>query len=162
MTYMQPHEAVRGVDRDSFLLSLDPAALEHREALISMAMLLRKTTLVGHPAPIVSDIDKRITSPAVGDLVVEVSVLYRQDVEAKFKGIGILIERRKEWMETDEEWEAAKAEEAEFRAAAGITGDDEDRMTDDAWYIQYGNSAADICRWVNCSFVALPIHGGIA
>jgi hypothetical protein len=29
-------------------------------------------------------------------------------------------------------------------------------MVDHAWYVQYGNDPGDVCRWVNCDFLAIP------
>jgi hypothetical protein len=148
----QPHEDVKGgTDRADDLLSLDETALAHRDALIGMARHLHSATLVGNPAPIVKEMYERITHPRIGDLVMEGSTPYRKDVDTRIKGLGILVERRYEWWETDEEWEQVKAEDSSVS--------DEDRLTDEAWYVQYGPGPSDVCRWTNCSFVALPELG---
>lgn len=145
----QPREDVAsGTDRDDALLALDGSAEAHRFALIGIARLLYKTTLVGNPAPIVEDIYKRLTTPQPGDLVVELSVLYTRDPDKRLKGLGILLEKRTEWHDTDEAWAAAVAE--------GAVYPDDERFTDEAWYVQYGPSAEDVCRWTDCSFIALP------
>lgn len=149
MTLKQPREDVaNGTNRDDLLLSLDESAAPHRNALIGMARLLYKTTLVGNPAPLVEDIHKRISSPRPGDLVVELSVLYTRDPDKRLKGLGILLERRTEWHHTDEAWAATVAE--------GAVHPDDERFTDEAWYVQYGPSAEDICRWTDCTFITLP------
>lgn len=149
-TYKQPNEDVAfGTDRDDDLLSLDETAAAHRNALIGMARLLHRACLVGNRAPIVDDIYERITPPQRGDLVVELSVgMYTQDPEKRLKALGILLEKRTEWDSTDEEHADLIAE--------GAVYPDEERITDIAWYIQYGPRAEDVCRWTNCSFVALP------
>lgn len=144
----QPHEGVTGLDRPDYLLSLDDRALAHRDALIAMASHLSGACLVGDPAPIVERMDKRIRAPQPGDLVVEVSTQYTADAGRRIKGLGILLEQRVEWWETDAEWEAIKAEDG--------TLEDAERMTDRAWYIQYGPEPGDVCRWVNCQFTVIP------
>lgn len=145
----QPREDVKpGADRDDDLLSLEDSAVPHRDALIGMARLLQRATRVGSPAPITEDIYKRLSAPQPGDLVVESSVLYTRDPDKRLKGLGILLEKRAEWWHSDQEWADLLAEEA--------YGPDDDRPQDEAWYVQYGPSAEDVCRWTNCSFIALP------
>lgn len=151
--YKQPYEGISGLDRDDLLLSLDEAALTHRDALIAMVRHLQTATMVGNPAPVVERMNERIRTPQPGDLVVEASRgLYARDPETRYKALGILLEKRREWWHTDEEWEAQRAEEV----AAGFEPDE--RPTDTAWYVQYGPNAGAICRWTNCSFVTLPIN----
>jgi hypothetical protein len=146
----QPREGITGVQRDDFLLSLDEKAVAHRDALIAMARHLQTASLVGNPAPVVQRIYERIKNPQPGDLVVESSTGVRtRDLDTRTKAFGILIEHRNEWWETDAEWEAQKRAEG--------WDDDEDRRVDHAWYIQYGNDPGDVCRWVNCDFLAIPI-----
>jgi hypothetical protein len=148
VTLKQPREDVAGADRDDDLLSFVEKAIAHREALIGMARLLYDATRVGDPAPVTAAVHHRVTNPRPGDLVVEVSVLYGRTPESRIKGLGILVEKRKEWYETDEEYAEALAE--------GAMTADEPRFTDTAWYVQYGPSAGDICRWTECKFIALP------
>lgn len=149
MTLKQPREDIAsGTDRDDDLLSLEDSGVAHRDALIGMARLLYKTTLVGNPAPIVEDIYKRLSAPQPGDLVVELSVLYTRDPAKRLKGLGILLEKRTEWRDTDEDWAALVGE--------GAVYPDDERFTDEAWYVQYGPSAEDVCRWTNCTFIAVP------
>jgi len=150
--FKQPREGIVGTDRsDSDLLSLDMVAVAHRDALIAMAWHLNATTMDGHRAPIAAQIYQRLKSPRPGDLVVEpVASRYSKDLDTRIKALGYLIEKREEWWLTDEDWETAKVEDG------GLT--DEDRQTDVAWYIQYGPDPVDICRWVNCTFITVPIR----
>ncbi|HWB34526.1 MAG TPA: hypothetical protein VHA75_00725 [Rugosimonospora sp.] len=146
----QPHEDIRGASRSDYLLSLDEQAVAHRDALIAMAKHLKSACLVGNPAPVVQRMYERITHPQPGDLVVEATTLYRADPDTRIKSLGILVEHREEWWTTDEQWEADKAEDG--------TLTEDDRLTDHAWYVQYGPDPEDICRWVNCDFIVLPIE----
>lgn len=150
--YKQPHEGVAGTDRSGDdLLSLDERALPARFALIAMARHLQTATLVGNQAPIVKEIYQRITNPRVGDLVVESSLgVWTTDPHRKVPAFGYLIEKRREWWHTDDEWSALLAEDPD------AYGDDP-RPTDEAWYVQYGPAPSTVYRWVNCSFLAVPI-----
>lgn len=126
-------------------------AAARRDIIIAVAVHLADATLVGNPAPKVARMNERIRSPQVGDLVVEMSVLYGGDADRRSRGFGILIEHRDEWWTTDEEWATAvaeyKADDPEW---------DEPRSVDHAWYVQYGPRPGDICRWTNCSFIVIP------
>jgi len=144
----QPHEDVGGVDRDDWLLSLDDEALTHQDRLIALAFFLQDACLVGNPAPVVRRMYERIKNPQVGDLVVETS---RRRGGNSHMALGILLERRQEWWSTDEDWERSKREDDALT--------DADRSTDDAWYIQYGSGAHDVCRWTNCMFIMVPAPG---
>jgi hypothetical protein len=136
----QPHEGIIGADRDD---------VPHREALIAMAYHLRTATLVGQPAPVVARMGERMRQPQPGDLVVTTEVLHgRRDLEDRIHGFGIYLAGRTEWAETDENWAAMVAEDQFI--------DDGDRTTDTVFYIQYGPSAGDICRWYNSGVVVLP------
>lgn len=146
----QPHEDVRGVQRDSDLLRIDEESVPHRDALIAMARHLQSATLVGNPAPLVADMYQRITHPQIGDLVVETAALYRwRKPDDRLKSLGYLLEHRTEWCHTDAEWAAAVAE--------GPWDEEDNRPTDHAWYVQYAPNPEAVCRWVNCSFLVLPI-----
>lgn len=157
---LQPHEGVRGRDRTGdYLLSLDDRAVAHRDALISMAMLLRSACLVGQPAPVVKRMAARLNAPKVGDLVVEWMMAGR-DVDTRLKAFGYLVAWRREWASTDEEWERWKREEADGYRRLGfvhVVNDSERMVEPDAWYVQYGPDPGDVCRWSNCSFMALPV-----
>lgn len=147
----QPHEDIRGTDRAGDpLVSLDDSYLPVRAALTMMARHLGTATLVGNPAPVVARMAERLRSPQVGDLVIEQNAAGMRR-ETWFRGFGYLVERRREWWHTDAEWQELKQEDDSLT--------DADRWTDDAWYIQYGPAAADICRWTDCSFRVIPITG---
>lgn len=147
--YKQPREGVKGIDRDDWLLSLDEAAVAHRDALRAVVYHLWSATLIGNPAPIVRHMYERISHPRVGDLVIETSGIFRfrDDLETRTQALGILLEHRREWWHTDEEWARELAEEPY----------EDERPTEDAWYVQYGSSAEDVCRWTNCDFITVPI-----
>ena len=147
---MQPHEGVRGTLRNADdLLSLDDRAVSVRSILIGLASHLYSATLVGNPAPKVADMYERISTPKVGDLVVEMTAMYGTDVDRKVKGFGVLIDHRTEWASTDAEWEAYAAENPDDAASDG-------RWPDEAWYVQYGPQPEDVCRWTNCRFIVVP------
>jgi hypothetical protein len=156
-TWPQPFEGIRGTDLSRhWLLSLDEQAVPHREALIAMAHHLRTATLVGSPAPVVRRMSDRLRQPEPGDLVVTTEVMHgRPDPDDRLKGLGVFLAGRKEWAETDAQWEAYKAENY-----GGSTLADEDRMTDTVFYIQYGPDPGDICRWHNSEAVVLPVDIG--
>jgi hypothetical protein len=160
-TWPQPHEGITGADRDDWLLSLDEQAVPHREALIMMARHLRGATLVGNPAPVVRRMGERICRPQPGDLVVAAEVLHgRRDLDSRTKGLGIFLAARREWAETDAEWGAFCEEE---RAAfspddLALICSEENRCTDDVYYIQYGPAAGDVCRWSDSSCTVLPVQ----
>lgn len=147
----QPHEGISGTDRTGTdLVSLAESASEHRDALVAMARHLQTATSVGNPAPVVERMAQRLRAPQPGDLVVESSSgMWRTDQETRHKAFGFLIAKRTEWWETDEQWATAKTEDGSLT--------DDDRMTDEAWYVQYGPNAVDVCRWTNCSFMVIPI-----
>lgn len=145
--WKQPHQDVTGVDRDDALLSLDDSATAHREALIGLGRNFYRACLVGNPAPIVTEMYDRMKNPQPGDLVMETGAPYSQ---VKTRALGILLEHRREWWHTDEEW-------AEVQT--NYSDPDDERPTDAAWYIQYGPKAADVCRWTDAEFIALPIDG---
>jgi hypothetical protein len=147
----QPREGITGTDRSGDdLLSLDLRAVAHRDALIAVVRHLRTAVGVGNPAPVVERMSARMRSPQPGDLVIEPTMSGpRCDLDTRIKALGYLIEKRVEWWDTDEEWEQIKAQE-------NLAGDEE-RQTDVAWYVQYGPSPEDVCRWVNCEFIAVPI-----
>lgn len=148
----QPHEDVRGVDRTgNDFLSLDDSAIYHRQVLMALARHLYAAIRVGDPAPVVQRMYVDVVNPKVGDLVVEnAKGLYAKDLDTQLKALGFLVERRREWANTDEEHQALVDDGAL---------DPEDRMTDEAWYVQYGPHPGDICRWANCNFIAIPVGG---
>ena len=148
--YPQPREGITGTERtEDDLLSLDDKAIARRHLMAGTAMALYSAVLVGDPAPVVAKMWARMKDPRPGDLVLEPASTYRRDTDSIIKGFGILIEHRKEWMSTDKEWAAETAAEPGIDPVR-------DRYADDAWYIQYGPHAEDVCRWTNAEFIAVP------
>lgn len=145
MTYPQPHEDIVGIDRsETDLLSLADEAFTRRQMMMGQALLLHSACLVGHRAPIVERMWQRITHPEIGDLVMATDHRTRD-----YKAFGYLVEARKEWWTTDEEWEKSVAEDPDYY-------DEGDRPIDYAYYIQYGSAPVDVCRWTNCTIFMVP------
>ena len=168
----QPFEGITGTDlSEHMLLSLREPAIAHREALIAMARHLHTATLVGNPAPVVRRMCDRLRQPEPGDLAVTIEVLHGQmDPDSRLKGLGIYLGGRKEWCESDEEWDAWCAAERTSilgnhsgTEAAGmielITGED-NRLADTVFYLQYGPNPGAICRWHNSEAIVLPVTIG--
>lgn len=163
-SFPQPHEGISGTDRGhDDLLSLEEAAIPRRHLMAGMARCLRQAVLVGNQAPIVARMWERMQAPVSGDLVVEVSSFGRR---ACTEGMGILLAHRHEWWQTDEEWAAELEKEREaheefLRGPHSRPGDGpfdparHERLTDHAWYVQYGPRPEDVCRWVNCQFLTV-------
>lgn len=155
----QPHEGVKGFDRNrDDLLVLTEAAMRRRLIMLCMAAELWKAALNGAHTETGHYLYQRMTNPEIGDLVVE-TVGMRDPVKVDAQGdarvltcFGILVDSRTEWSCTDEDWQRYREE----GAADGRPVPDDARMTEEASYVQYGSSAGDICRWVNCSLIALP------
>lgn len=97
---------------------------------------------------------ERISHPQRGDLVLVMDSLMRRDDDTKLKGLGILLDHRDEYFQTDEEWQEMLKEEK----AVGYDSSKEPRQTDHFWYIQYGQDAEDICRWTNCTVLTVLTH----
>lgn len=140
---LQPHENVTGADRDDDLLSLEPSAMAHRDLIGSLACAVYDACMVGNPAPKVLEAWERITHPSVGDLVYVTDGRYRRNapIETRVHSLGFLVERRREWWSTDEQWAAEMAEDDSLAPGERL-------VERDAIYVQYGPSAADVCRWV--------------
>ncbi|HEY6493305.1 MAG TPA: hypothetical protein VIZ43_08540 [Trebonia sp.] len=172
-SYPQPHEGITGTLRDQDdLLSLEGKAVAVRKMMAGLASVLRNAVMVGQPAPVVQRMSERMRDPQPGDLVTETSTMGRK-ADDWFKGFGILIAHRLEWWTTDAEWEQSVAEERacheEFlRGPYAHPGDadepwePDERLTDHAWYVQYGPGPGDVCRWVNCEFTVVPTDRNFA
>ena len=119
-----------GIQRDDDLLSLDESAVAARRALVSLAKQLYSITLANN-SPNTNRAGERIRSPQVGDFVVETTSRIPMDVDTLLKCHGYLLEHQTE------------------RSGHG----------EDAWYVQYGPSPEDVCRWANADFAAVPING---
>lgn len=154
MIYPQPNEDIVGIDRsETDLLSLADEAFTRRQMMMGQALLLHSACLVGHRAPIVERMWQRITHPEIGDLVMATDHRTRD-----YKAFGYLVEERKEWWTTDEEWKKTLSEERAYYKQ-NYPGEDfqpEERLTDYAHYIQYGPQPVDVCRWTNCSIIMVP------
>lgn len=151
----EPHENVKGVDRTiDDLLSLDPAALRRRVIILDIARHLWQATLRGAHNEYGRGAYERMAKPRMGDLVVETggmahpSKADRDGSQLAIHSFGIMLGERTEWSCTNEKWREYLAEDPDLT--------DDDRATDSAAYVQYGPKAEDICRWVNCSIIALP------
>lgn len=152
-SWPQPHEGIVGVDRSGdWLLSLDENATAHRDAILVVSHHLYRACLVGNPAPNVERMYGRITHPEPGDLVFVQDGAPSRDVATRTKALGFLIAHRQEWWETDAEWAATKAKHEV---------PDADRMTDHAWYVQYGPNPISVCRWTNCTLIVVPLDRGM-
>jgi hypothetical protein len=123
-----------GIQRDDTLLSLDEAAVPARRALVCLARQLYSVTL-GVNCPNTNRAGERIRHPQVGDFVVETSSRIPLDVDTLLKCHGYLLEHRRRFGEGDEAWSEV------------------------VWYVQYGPSPEDVCRWANADFAAVPING---
>lgn len=155
----QPHEDIQGQDLRHLghLLCLGDEAQAHRSLIVSTTHLVLNACLAIDPTPNQQQIDHRLRNPRVGDLVFEESSFWRSyrkgdplEGSTWCKGFGFLIEDRVEWWNTDADWEQELAE-GEYGPAETV------RPTDHAWYVQFGPEPDDVCRWVNCSIVAIPI-----
>lgn len=133
--YPLPNEGIEGTDRSGDdLLSIEEEAVPRRSLTVDIAGALYTAILVGSPAPKVAKMYDRATKPQPGDLVMEVGAPYEADDSIKkVHGFGFLIESRRERVLVDEEW-----------------------FPETAWYVQYGPSPDDICRWVDARFIAIP------
>lgn len=144
-TLPQPWEGITATARNSDdLLSLEDKAMPQRRRMVMMALLIRKATLVGNQAPVVKAMYERMNDPQPGDLVIETSSARRPGSE--YRGFGFLLARRREWCSNDEEWAIYRAEQP----------DDDERLADHYWYVQYGPGERDIARWEDCEFIAIP------
>jgi hypothetical protein len=170
VSWPQPLEGVTGDDAiwARALLSLDEDAVPFRNALLAMTRHLGSATLVGDPAPVVRRMGDRMRNPLPGDLVASSFALMSRDADTRLKGLGVLLcAERREWAETDAQWEAWCATERaaacenysgpEAEEMAAYTTGDDNRATDSAYYIQYGPGARDICRWHNDNCVMVPV-----
>jgi hypothetical protein len=159
-SWPQPYRDITGTDRtQDDLLSLTEPAMHRRMALLNDALELWKSVLNGGLTESGRDLYLRMTKPEIGDLVIEtIGMRYpaRRDTQGDVRAVtcfGILLGIRIEWACTDEDW-LRYQEEA---AADGYPMPDDARTTTEAAYVQYGPSAADICRWTNCSLIAPPV-----
>ncbi|AYD81388.1 hypothetical protein SEA_JUSTBECAUSE_233 [Streptomyces phage JustBecause] len=158
-SWPQPHENVRGVDRTrDDLLSLEGPAVRRRAVILTIAYQLWQATLRGAHTEQGRAAYDRMDNPRMGDLVAELGTARRPRCETQdeknsmVEGFGIFLGEREEWTCSHEEWRA----DVERSRQEGEAYTLEDRATVKAMYVQYGPAAQDVCRWVNCSVMALP------
>lgn len=158
--YLQPHEGVQGMELgEGHLLALDEASIRRRIEVINRVKERWDDILYGQ----VADRDaafKRMYNPRVGDMVMELTTSFRSDRESQVQGFGILlVYKRREWACTDEEWALHVAREKEEHEKLGLSFDagayGRNRFPDTVSYLQYGPDPGDICRWSNCTFIAV-------
>lgn len=164
----EPHEGITGAERDDDLLDLTPEALRRRLIMCAMAKGFHDAVGVGNAAPRVQRMNERFNRPFTGphnfrpgDLMIETSALYGAPSRDGWeRGFGIYITDRQEWATTLGEYEEWIEEERTYYEDTTYDFDpkspDWARHTDHAWYIQYGSNPGDVCRWTNCSFLAVP------
>lgn len=168
----EPHAGVRGIARDDDdLLDLSERAVARRRMMIVAARAFIDAIRVGNPAPVVQRLNDRFGARydsdddrgfRRGDLVVELTALRSDDTERIRTGFGILLTDRDEWWDTSAQWEAAieveriAHEEAGHKEPFDAVASCGHRMVDHAWYVQYGPKPEDVCRWTDCTFIALP------
>lgn len=150
-TYPAPWQDVpAGTDRSEPWLALTPEAGECRLWLRVLGEATYHNALTAarpSAAPALNTFWTRMSSPRAGDLVMEVSTpgILPMRRDSLLKGFGFLVCEREEYVDTDDEWAKCADEYG-----------DQERPHDRIWYVQYGPEAADVCRWENCRFVALP------
>lgn len=158
LLYKQPFEGIIAADLPSAsILALDDVSLAHRRNLLILAQGFKNAVSVGNPAPVVKKLQDRMYRPSPGDWVMEMGTRHAIDRGNEgFRGTGILLEVRREWMDSDEEWN-------ELLASGEYNLVDDERPHQKVWYIQYGPRGgvaptADICRWTNADFFAIPVE----
>ena len=152
---LQPNEGVTGTLRSDDLLSLADEAVNRRAIMMAMGYSYYRLALDGlfgkgggGRAWV------RCQKVQPGDLVMESmrGVLSLRDNGCDPRAFGILLDRRNEWAHTDEEWQ-------DYLTSEGHAADEEREtrpVEHDVFYVQYGPQPDDICRWMNCTFIALP------
>lgn len=151
-TYPQPHEGITGTARTEPWLGLTDELIPVRQQIIITAAHLYETCIAGGSAPYVRDRFTRMIRPRIGDLVIEQSSFRGYDPH---HGFGYLVAVQEEWICSDEDWATLLAEEDALT--------DAHRANDTATYIQHGPAPADLTRWLNAGFIAVPTkhaHGG--
>lgn len=114
------------------ILSLHDSHVETRRLIANLGQNLYLASMCAL-TPRLKDMFNRLDNPQPGDLVVGASI---PNKDKHHRGLGYLLSHRDEriWAEYEQEW----------LRDVGI------------WYIQYGPSPDDICRWYNASFTVIP------
>lgn len=147
----QPHEDILGIDRSTdALVSLEEQVLAVRDALCFAGLRLYHAVCCNTKAPLLLELEERILHPRPGDYVAIVDTPQKRAHRS-----GYLIERRREWWHTDEEW--VTVPEGEDHAPREEWGADK-RPVDRAIYIQYGPEPIDYVRWVSAQVYGLLIQ----
>lgn len=162
MTPEQPYVGITPIPADEFPFELDDSMLPLRMMVRILARELHSATL-GHPGSRYQDIHKNMQDPRPGDLVFEESTSYRNTLDSTLGGFGVLLTKRVEWDMTDEEYaiQCGLRDWEDLKAGCSVSTPEEharDRMTDTAWYVQYGPDPGSIYRWVDARCIALPIN----
>lgn len=141
--YPQPREGISGALRPAD----DPLMTGLGSVLVAdLTAQLYKASHSGS-SPHLSELFHRMSAPEVGDRVV-VRDSIRSDPETRFQGVGYLVAARVEWATSERQWLEEKARYGLF---------DADRVVErEVWYVQYGPDPYDVCRWVNCTVLAIP------
>lgn len=160
MTPDQPYVGITPLPADGFPLVLDDSNLPLRMMIRVLAREMN-SALTGVNSPHQEEIYRRMQEARPGDLVIERSTAYRHTLDATLGGFGVLLAKRHEWETTDEEYTQRCAGYDLDNIRLGIAPNSpeehaENRMTDTAWYVQYGPTQKNIYRWVNAECIALP------
>jgi hypothetical protein len=161
VTFDQPYVGITPLPADGFPLVLDDSNLPLR-LMIRVLMREMNSALLSARTPHQEEIYRRMQEVRPGDLVIERSTAYRRTLDATLGGFGVLLAKRHEWETTDGEYAKLVAEKDAACIAIGEEPDPleehaRNRMTDTAWYVQYGPAPKDIYRWVNAECIALPL-----
>jgi hypothetical protein len=145
------------MNRD-LLLGLDETSLAWRKMLCVLADHIGHATLVGSPAPIVERMLVRMSKPEPGDYVYERAMsrpgARGEQGPVEFAHVtGFLLRQAQEPMWTEEEWQA----ELDWYDKHPRNSGPPERPTERIWYIQYGPSDDDVCRWGNATFTMIPL-----
>lgn len=144
---LQPYENVIGNDRpQDDLLEMNDRALLRRSLMLNLASAFLDSVVPGSSAMGNQELYSRMSTPRIGDLVMENTTAQNREADLKTRAMafGILLDHRREWAHTDAQWVQYCTENPDTEP--------EDRPSCAAWYIQYGPNAKDVCRWHNCAF----------
>jgi hypothetical protein len=143
---LQPHEGITGTQRDETdpLLTPEGSALacDLVQTMWRLAMSWHEPGTYGYRT------FQRMQHPVAGDRVVVYDAIYRRNPDDRTMGVGYLVASRKEWADIDAEWAKAIKEDPSLT--------ERERWTDTGWYVQYMHNPEAVCRWTNCTVLAIP------